>query len=264
MGATLVVARVEPVEAAGRRDGPGGRGWSPTPGSRRSGRARLGHPAPRTMASLRANARTRAPPFPTTLPATCRTCVETADLARWPSPSVRPAVHDPIRRFPPPGPRGASSPTSSVLSADSDFSTPVPPHFVFLRLAVPLGCPVRSRGSGPLTAGRDCCLSRPSVPRAPVETSRPPRFLGDPCLQAPLSDPGGTASRQTISARRWCLPLLSQRRLPRCLRISWLNHAACKAPCVRFAAGVTPGPRNTRFRLAGQPWPVRTLTCWVA
>ena len=36
------------------------------------------------------------------------------------------------------------------LSADSDFSTPVPPHFVFLRLAVPRGCPVRSRGSGPL------------------------------------------------------------------------------------------------------------------
>ena len=58
-----------------------------------------------------------------------------------------------IRRFPPPGPRGAGSPTSAVLSADSDFSPPVPPRFVLLRLAVPpsaLFAPARSGlASGP-------------------------------------------------------------------------------------------------------------------
>ena len=35
------------------------------------------------------------------------------------------------------------------------------------------------------------------------------------------------------------------------------------ASCVRFAAGVTPGPRNTRFRLVANLYRVRTLTCWV-
>ena len=34
-------------------------------------------------------------------------------------------------------------------------------------------------------------------------------------------------------------------------------------PCVRFAAGVAPGPRNTRFRLVANLYRVRTLTCWV-
>ena len=138
--------------------------------------------------------------------ANCRTCVETA-VGSVSSPSVRPAVHDPIRRFPPPGPRGAGSPTSSVLSADSDFSTPVPPHFVFLRLAVPLGCPVRSRGSGPLP-GPGLLFIAAVRAASPVETSRPPRFLGDPCLHAPLSDPGGTAcarpSRRRDGAFRSC------------------------------------------------------------
>ena len=138
--------------------------------------------------------------------ANCRTCVETA-VGSVSSPSVRPTVHDPIRRFPPPGPRGAGSPTSSVLSADSDFSTPVPPHFVFLRLAVPLGCPVRSRGSGPLP-GPGLLFIAAVRAASPVETSRPPRFLGDPCLHAPLSDPGGTAcarpSRRRDGAFRSC------------------------------------------------------------
>ena len=104
--------------------------------------------------------------------------------------------------------------------------------------------------------GRPCRISG-----GDVETSQVP---GRPLPACPALRPRRNRMRQTISAPRWCLPLLSQRRLPRCLRISWLNHAACKAPCVRFAAGVTPGPRNTRFRLVGQPWPVRTLTCWVA
>ena len=61
---------------AGTSPGPGGRGWLPTPGSRRSGRAQLGHPAPRTVVSLRAQ---RAPPSRhfRRLTATCRTSVAT-------------------------------------------------------------------------------------------------------------------------------------------------------------------------------------------
>ena len=37
-----------------------------------------------------------------------------------------------------------------------------------------------------------------------------------------------------------------------------------QAPCVRFAARVAPGPRNTRFRLVANLYRVRTCTCWIA
>ena len=43
------------------------------------------------------------------------------------------------------------------------------------------------RGPGPLLSRRPRRLST-------VEKTRPPRFLGDPCVHAPLSDPGGPPS----------------------------------------------------------------------
>ena len=39
-------------------------------------------------------------------------------------------VHDLTPRFLPPGPRGSSSPASTVLSGRCDFLPPIPPHFV--------------------------------------------------------------------------------------------------------------------------------------
>ena len=240
----------------GTGDGPGGRGWLPTPGSHRSGRARLGHPAPRTMAPLQqrapANRRFRR------LSANCRTCVETA-VGAVSSPSVRPTVHDPIRRYPPPGPRGAGSPTSSVLSADSDFSTPIPPHFVFLRLAVPLGRPVRSRGSGPLP-GPGLLFIAAIRAVSPVETSRPPRFLGDPCPHAPLSDPGGTASARPSRRRDGAFRS--------CHSVGFRDvhglRGSITLPVYASRPASPPVHATLGFRLVGQPWPVRTLTCWVA
>ena len=215
------------------------------------------------MASLR----WRAPPSRRfgRLSASCRACVETAagSVARA---SVRPTVHDPIRRFPPPGPRGAGSPTSAVLSADSDFSPPVPPRFVFLRLAVPpsaLFAPARSgRASGPgLTR-----LSRPPVhPRRLAggddETSQVP---GRPLPACPALRPRRNRRRPASLGAAMVPSALVTASASTRRTISGLNHAACKASCVRFAAGVAPGPRNTRFRLVGQPWPVRSFTCRVA
>ena len=204
VGATLAVARPGIVQAART----GRAGWPRvvshprlpqirTCPTRASGSSDHGIATPK-RAPARRRFRRRS--------ANCRTCVETA-VGSVSSPSVRPTVHDPIRRFPPPGPRGAGSPTSTVLSADSDFSTPVPPHFVFLRLAVPRGCLFRSRGSGPLP-GPGLLFIAAVRAASPVETSRPPRFLGDPCLHAPLSDPGGTAcarpSRRRDGAFRSC------------------------------------------------------------
>ena len=121
--------------------------------------------------------------------------------------SFRTPAHDPIRRFPPPGPRGAGSPTSTVLSADSDFSPPVPPRFVFLRLAVPPCALFAPAGAG-RAGGPGLLFIAAAHAASPVETTRPPRFLGDPCPHAPLSDPGGAGharpSRRAGGAFRPC------------------------------------------------------------
>ena len=59
-------ARLLPgARRAGERDGPGGRGWLPTPGSRRSGHAQPGLPAPRTVVLATRSARIPETPFPT-------------------------------------------------------------------------------------------------------------------------------------------------------------------------------------------------------
>ena len=196
------------------------------------------------------------------LPASCRACVETAagSVSR---PSVRPTVHDPVRRFPPPGPLGRvprprryyqRTPTSRRPSRRASFSFAWRYHLVR---------PVRSLGDGHAPGPRLLfnAAVRAALSGGDDETSQVP---GRPLPACPALRPRRNQPHQTVSARQWCLPLLSQRRLPRCLRISWLNHAACKAPCVRFAAGVAPEPRNTRFRLVGPPWPVGTPTRWVA
>ena len=39
--------------------------------------------------------------------------------------------------------------------------------------------------------------------------------------------------------------------------LSRLNHKGSRTRCLRFAGRVTPAPRKTRFRLAGQPLPGR-------
>jgi hypothetical protein len=66
----------------------------------------------------------------------------------------------------------------------------LPTAFRCLHSAVPLLCPASlPRGGRPRRPGR--FLSR--RPRRPLsmEKTRSPRFLGDPYLHAPLSDPGG-------------------------------------------------------------------------
>ena len=117
----------------------------------------------------------------------------------------------------------------------------------FLRSALPpLRPPSLPRGQ---TVPRE---PGPLLPRRPrrlstVEKTRPPRFLGDPCVHAPLFDPGGPPNpghfgtgdvvfhlRNDVDSASTSLGALSR---------------GLHALCVRFAAGVAPGPRNTRFRL---------------
>ena len=96
------------------------------------------------------------------------------------------------------------------------------------------------RGSGPFLSRRPRRLTT-------VEKTRPPRFLGDPCVHAPLSDPGGPPTPGHFRAGdvvfRWLNGVDSASDTFEALS------RGLHALCVRFAAGVTPGPRHTRFRL---------------
>lgn len=67
---------------------------------------------------------------------------------------------------------------------------PRPAALRCLRLAVPPVASLRSPGRG-RSQGLDDLLTRRPHRLSGVEKTRSPRFLDDPCLHAPLSDPGG-------------------------------------------------------------------------
>ena len=100
-------------------------------------------------------------------------------------------------------------------------------------------------------------------PPCPVETARPPRFLDDPCLRAPLSDPGGALALAIRAQNAVAFRHLNG--------VGSRNHKAFEAvsrglqtPCVRFAAGVAPRTTQHSVPAGGQPSPGRTRTCKVA
>ena len=107
----------------------------------------------------------------------------------------------------------------------------------------------------------------PLLPRRPrrlptVERTRPPRFLDDPCVHAPLCDPGGPPApghyRDGNVAFRWIHDVGSASDPFEALS------RGLHALCVRFAAGVAPGLAQHSIPDGGQPCPVGTLTRWVA
>ena len=80
-----------------------------------------------------------------------------------------------------------------------------------------------------------------------VEKTRYPRFLDDPCVHAPLSDPGGPPAPGRY--RTGDMVFCSDNDVDSALGAFEALSRGLHALCVRFAAGVSPGPRNTRFRL---------------
>ena len=141
-------------------------------------------------------------------------------------PSVPPQTPSSGRPLPSVGSSGASSPTSPVLSADSDFSPPVAPHFVsFARryhrfaLFAPPGNGRFPRGPGPL-------LSRRPHRLVAMEKTRYPRFLDDPWHYMPRSQtPADRRTQATTGPAMWSSADLMTSTPHRTL--SRLNHAAC-------------------------------------
>ena len=117
----------------------------------------------------------------------------------------------------------------------------------FLRSALPPFRPpslprVRTipREPGPLLSRRPRRLTT-------VEKTRYPRFLDDPCVHAPLFDPGGPSVPGLYRTGDVVFRTLNN--VDSAFAPFEARSRGLHALCVRFAAGVAPGPRNTRFRL---------------
>ncbi len=89
---------------------------------------------------------------------------------------------------------------------------------------------------------------RAPVPPDAMETTGPPRFLGNPCACMPCSSTPAGPRCQAIAAPRCCRRSENHDGPREQFHFEAQSHGP-HAPCVRFAAGVTPVPRNTRFRL---------------
>ena len=70
-----------------------------------------------------------------------------------------------------------------------------------------------------------------------------------PHTHATRSDPGEVAASTASETRRDDLPSNARRRPSHSMHFG-AQSRGLRAPCERFAPGVTPGPRITRFRLA--------------
>jgi hypothetical protein len=118
---------------------------------------------------------------------------------------------------------------------------------------------------GALRAGLGLLLGRCPLPALPEEDARSPRFLGDPRVHAPLSDPGGT----TASGQFGPCPTFGRCGVAfRCtdgvgshIRDFGAPSRGLHARCLRFAttvARVLPTATQDSLPAGGPPWPDRT------
>jgi hypothetical protein len=125
----------------------------------------------------------------------------------------------------------------------------------FLRFAVPplrLGLRSRSRKALRLRAW-DCCPdSQTGLIDGGDRTSQVPG--GPRCERALLSDPGGTSAlgryrASMLSSTNWKVSTPTTN-----TNFGAQSHGL-PTRCLRFVGWLTPPPRKTRFRMAGQPFP---------
>jgi hypothetical protein len=126
------------------------------------------------------------------------------------------------------GPRGTSSPASSVLSRHCDFLTSIPPHFV--SFAWRYHQSTRLFSSLPQPPSADCGpgVVRPVSPSGSyyVETSGSPKFLGNPYSRLHMfSDPGRPTISRPLRNRRMAPPGKTKAPTTKIFRgsIAWLS-----------------------------------------
>ena len=133
----------------------------------------------------------------------------------------------------------------------ADSSPSIPPRFVaFARRYHPSTCGSlrRTPGATSTASGVVSRCPRPGgLSDGDDEASRVP---GKPTrTHATRSDPGEVAASTASETRRDDLPSNARRRPSHSMHFG-AQSRGLRAPCERFAPGVTPGPRITRFRLA--------------
>ena len=151
------------------------------------------------------------------------------------------------RPLPSAGSPGGSSPTSSVLSADSDFSPPVVRHFVSFAQHYHRFALFAPPGPDDSPRAWTICIAAPAPPLhgGEDEISQVP---GRPLRTCPALRPRRTAAPQATTGTPMVPSTFTTASAPPCANFGAPSRGL-HALCVRFAAGVTPGQRNTRFRL---------------
>ena len=156
-----------------------------------------------------------------------------------------------------------SSPASSVLFRGSDFSSPRLASLPSLGGSTLAPLDFRSRYPwAPRASGRGSFLTRCPHRHLSGGENEISQVPGGPLRTCPDLRPRRTSDPSPWRGQRCCLPLRKPRRLRKLFPFEALSRGLY-APCVRFAAGVTPGPRNTRFRPVASLGRSRALTCWV-
>ena len=162
------------------------------------------------------------------------------------------------RPLPSRGSSGVSSPRSSVLSADSDCSSALPPHFVAFAWRYLASCRLRAHPSGtprvvdpgPFVRRRPHRLSR-------KERMSPPRFLDDPFVYMPCSLTPVGSTDPTHSARTLLSSAFPNTSTPH-FQLSRLCHTACTPP-VYASQPRSPWYHATLGSGGGSALPVRDL-----
>ena len=151
------------------------------------------------------------------------------------------------RPLPSRGSSGVSSPPSSVLSADSDCSPALPPHFVAFAWRYLASCRLRAHppGTPRVVDPGPFVLAMPASPIA-QGAHEPSQVPGRPLCTCPALRPRWGARTRPTRPAPCCLPLLRRRR-PHIATFEAPSHGL-HTPCARFADEVAPSPRNTQFR----------------
>ena len=124
-----------------------------------------------------------------------------------------------------------------------------PASLRLLRSAVPPLAPPslpQRRAHSPRTRTISCAAPAPRLLR--WRRRDLPGSWATPCVHAPLPDPGGAPAPGPFGTDVGVFRSTDRVDSARVLTFGAPSRGL-HAPCVRFAAGVTPAPRNTRFRL---------------
>lgn len=187
-------------------------------------------------------------------------------LFRWSgdsmfTPSSLQKMSQPIGRFPPVGPLGyvphARRYDQPTLTAQPSSRRTSLPSFGATLPSVPFAAVGWTSANRP---GR--LLTRCPRRVSGKEQLSAPRFLDDPCVHALLSDPGGVSTSGRYDAET--VAFRSSEYVGSAGFSDGAPSHGLHAPCVRFAGGIAPAPRNTRFRWMASPCRIGTCTRWVA